>query len=110
MVPGIGTGKSPKVIRFKIESNAFCPSGSYNVFVEKDKTNTGFHHGNPVGRVYSDAIFHNNSRGLTYGKRNVTDVFRNITHAIRTYVEGALKATAAARWLGPLLDIEGRQD
>lgn len=111
MVPGIGTGNNPLAALFWDVVNAIAHRGGYNVkdvrncVASMERTN-----GNPVVCVFSDAIFHNKSRGLTYGKRSVTDVFRTSLMQSGHMLKEALKATAAARWLRPLLDIEGRQD
>lgn len=111
MVPGIGTGNNPLAALFWDVVNANIHQGGYNVkdvrnrVARMERTN-----GNPVVCVFSDAIFHNKSRGLTYGKRSVTDVFRTSLIQSGHMLKEALKATAAARWLRPLLDIEGRQD
>src|SRR5690606_15874733 len=77
MVPGIGTGNNPLAALFWDLLNANIRLGEYNVkgvrnrVAKMERTN-----GNPVVCVFSDAIFHNKSRGLTNGKRSVTDVFR----------------------------------
>lgn len=77
MVPGIGTGNNPLAALFWDLLNANMRLGEYNVkgvrnrVAKMERTN-----GNPVVCVFSDAIFHNKSRGLTNGKRSVTDVFR----------------------------------
>ncbi|WHT48948.1 hypothetical protein QNH10_04405 [Sporosarcina thermotolerans] len=111
MVPGIGTGDNPQVALFRVVINAHANFSGYNVFgvrncvASMDRTN-----GKSVVCVYSNTIFHNKSRGLTYGKRSVTDVFRTSLMQSGHMLKEALKATAAARWLKPLLDIEGRQD
>ena len=111
MVPGIGTGDNPLVTLFRDVVNANACRGGYNVkdvrnyVARMERTN-----GNPVVCVFSDAIFHNKSRGLTNGKRSVTDVFRTSLMQSGHMLKEALKATVAARWLRPLLDIEGRQD
>lgn len=111
MVPGIGTGDNPLAALFWDVVNANACRGGYNVkdvrnsVARMERTN-----GNPVVSVFSDAIFHNKSRGLTNGKRSVTDVFRTSLMQSGHMLKEALKATVAARWLRPLLDIEGRQD
>ncbi|MFC5601975.1 hypothetical protein [Sporosarcina koreensis] len=111
MVPGIGTGDNPLAALFWDVLNANIRRGGYTI---KDVRNCVARmectNGNPVVCVFSDAIFHNKSRGLTYGKRSVTDVFRTSLMQSGHMLKEALKATAAARWLRPLLDIEGRQD
>ncbi|MFS0689639.1 hypothetical protein AB1K89_10365 [Sporosarcina sp. 179-K 8C2 HS] len=111
MVPGIGTGDNPLAARFWIVYNANAHRGGYNVVdVRNCEARMEHTNGNPVVCVFSDAIFHNKSRGLTNGKRSVTDVFRTSLMQSGHMLKEALKATAAARWLRPLLDIEGRQD
>ena len=99
MMPGIGTGDNPWAARFWNVRNANAHSSGYNVL---DVRNCVAQHGNhrrqSVVRVYSDAIFHNKSRGLTYGKRNVTDVFRTSLMQSGHMLKEALKATDAARW------------
>ena len=77
MVPGIGIGDNPLVLRFQDVKNALFHVGEYNVKgVRNCSTKLEYTCGNPVVCVFSDAIFHNNSRGLTNGKRSVTYVFR----------------------------------
>lgn len=111
MVPGIGTGDNPLLALFQNVTNANIRYGGYNVDVGWNcVAKMEYTNGNPVVCVFSDAIFHNKSRGLTYGKRSVTDVFRTSLMQSGHMLKEALKATAAARWLRPLLDIEGRQD
>ncbi|WP_317943662.1 hypothetical protein [Sporosarcina saromensis] len=111
MVPGIGIGDHPLVERFWDVVHANIHFGGYNVeCVRKYSAKLECTNGNPVVCVFSDAIFHNKSRGLTNGKRSVTDVFRTSLMQSGHMLKEALKATVAARWLRPLLDIEGRQD
>lgn len=111
MVPGIGIGDNPLVLHVQAFINAFFHLGEYNVkSVLNCSAKLEYTCGNPVVCVFSDAIFHNNSRGLTYGKRSVTYVFRTSLMQSGHMLKEALKATSAARWLRPLLYIEGRQD
>ncbi|WP_432362124.1 hypothetical protein [Sporosarcina sp. UB5] len=111
MVPGIGTGDNPLAAPFWDVVNAIAHQGGYNV---KDVRNCVARmectNGNPVVCVFSDAIFRNKRQRLTCGKRSVTGVFRTSLMQSGHMLKEALKATAAARWLRPLLDIEGRQD
>jgi hypothetical protein len=111
MVPGIGTGDNPLAARFWDVRNANAHRGGYNV---KDVRNCVARmentDGNPVVCVFSDAIFPQQKSGTDLRETKCDRRLSNITHAIRTYVEGSFEATAAARWLRPLLDIEGRQD
>ncbi|MDN4606509.1 hypothetical protein [Sporosarcina highlanderae] len=111
MVPGIGTGDNPQVALFRDVRNAYARFGEYNVYGVRNRVaSMECNNGKPVVCVFSDTIFHNKSRGLTYGKRSVTDVFRTSLMQSGHMLKEALKATAAARGLKPLLDIEGRQD
>lgn len=99
MVPGIGTGDNPQVALFRDVRNAYAYFNGYNVFyVRNCVASMEYTNGNPVVCVYSDTIFHNKSRGLTYGKRSVTDVFRTSLMQSGHMLKEALKATAAARW------------